>query len=123
MFENIGGKIKALSKAICWLGIIASVIIAIILWSTNSYRSPTIGIGFGVLIGGCVFSYLGSMASYAFGELVENSTRQVEQNNKAAQEQKELINQLQSLIEAKKLSSPDKKAKETDDISLNMIEL
>ena len=72
MFENIGGKLKALSKAICWLGIIASVIVSFVLLGVNSYYNRTAVTGIIVLFVGCLGSYLGSMFTYAFGELVED---------------------------------------------------
>ena len=31
MFDNIGGKIKAVAKVICWIGIITSIIIGFIM--------------------------------------------------------------------------------------------
>ena len=74
MFDNIGGKIKILAKVLCWLGIITSVICAIALWTQNDYYTPTIVIGFAVLIGGCLFSWVGSFFMYGFGELIEATT-------------------------------------------------
>lgn len=71
MFENIGGKLKKLAGIECWLGIIVSVIYSIIL-GMNSYYNLTAAAGLGILIGGCLLSYLGSMTTYAFGELVED---------------------------------------------------
>ena len=74
MFDNIGGKIKTLAQVICWIGIIASVIWAISLWSQNSRYYNTIGLGFGVLVGGSLSSWLGSFFMYGFGELIEETT-------------------------------------------------
>ena len=75
MFDNIGGKIKNLATVICVIGIIASVILAIALWSQNDKYNPTVALGFGVLIGGCVGSWVGSFFMYGFGELIEETTR------------------------------------------------
>jgi len=72
MFRNIGGKLKSLAKVSCWIGIVASVIAAIALWSTNSYRNPTIGNGFAVFIGGTFASWIGSWFTYAFGQITED---------------------------------------------------
>lgn len=72
MFHNIGKKLQILAKVFCWIGIIASIILAIALWSQNSYRNPTGAIGFGVLIGGCAGSWLSSAFLYAFGQLVDD---------------------------------------------------
>lgn len=81
MFDNIGGKIKTLAVVVCVVGMIASLIFAIVLWSMDSYRTPTVALGFGVLIGGCVVSWVGSFFSYGFGELIEETTlnRQINQ--------------------------------------------
>ena len=79
MFDNIGGKIKNLAQVLCWIGIIVSVICAIALWTQNSYRNQTVALGFGVLIGGALSSWIGSFFVYGFGELIEETmlTRQV----------------------------------------------
>lgn len=72
MFTKIGEKLKAVAVAFCWIGMIASFIIAVVLWKQNSYRNPTAGLGFGVLIGGCLVSWLGSMGCYAIGQITED---------------------------------------------------
>lgn len=71
MFENIGGKIKGLAYTISILGMIASVIIAIVLFWQNSYNNPTTGTGFAVLIGGCLVSWVSGFFTYGFGEHLE----------------------------------------------------
>lgn len=75
MFENIGGKIKALAKVLCWIGIIASVISAIAMWGQNSSYSPTILPGILILVLGCLLSWIGSFFAYGFGQLIENTDR------------------------------------------------
>ncbi len=73
MFDNIGGKIKALAKVVCWCGIIASTICAIAAWSQNSrYQNNTIN-GIIILVVGCLISWIGSFYTYGFGQLIENS--------------------------------------------------
>ena len=81
MFDNIGGKIKTLAAVLCYIGIIASLMIAIVLWTQNSYHNATVALGFGVLIGGCIGSWVGSFFMYGFGELIEETTltRQINQ--------------------------------------------
>lgn len=74
MFDNIGGKLKGLAKVTSVLGMIVSVITAIALFCTNSHYSPTIGLGFVVLIGGCVGSWVAGFFTYGFGELIEKQT-------------------------------------------------
>lgn len=75
MFDNIGGKLKTVAKAVFVLGIIASVILAASLgkdkWGDFSFGSFLL-----ILISGCVVSYLSVMTLYGFGQLIENSDRQ-----------------------------------------------
>lgn len=74
MFNNIGGKIKGLAKVLCLVGIAVSAIGAIALWCANSYYQPTIVPGFIVLIVGSVGSWLSSLFTYGFGELIDRVT-------------------------------------------------
>lgn len=80
MFENIGGKIKALAKVICWIGIIACVVIAIVMFvqAGETYyrgeRTTLIITGILVMTVGSLLSWVSSFVLYGFGELVENST-------------------------------------------------
>ena len=71
MFKNIGGKIKALAKVICWIGIIGSVLAGIGMMVADEDM-----IVYGLLIMpiGALMSWIGSFMLYGFGELVENST-------------------------------------------------
>lgn len=70
MFDNIGGKIKGLAMVVCWIGIIASVIGAIALWVSTEAFWP----GFGVLAAGAISSWLGSLFTYGFGEIIDQLT-------------------------------------------------
>lgn len=72
MFDDIGKKLQSRAKVLCWIGIIASIIGAFVLWSQDSYRNPTGDLGLGVLIGGCAGSWLTSAFLYGFGQLVED---------------------------------------------------
>ena len=73
MFENIGGKIKGMAKFFCWAGIILSVIIGIIyLSNSNRYQDLTTQ-GIVILIVGPICSWLGSLMTYGFGELIERA--------------------------------------------------
>lgn len=83
MFNNIGKKIKALAKAVCWIGIIFSWVLAIVFaifyfyFSGGFYDDGDIIIGLLVtlVIGGVgtIFSWLGSFFTYGFGELVDKT--------------------------------------------------
>ena len=94
MFSNIGRKIKVLAKVFCWLGIIGSVIIGVLMISGSSYFTAISGnlsndaaaFAAGSLgaFGGIVFIIVGSLLSwissfvlYGFGKLVDNSSELV----------------------------------------------
>lgn len=81
MFDNIGGKIKGLASFICWVGIIACVIIGIVMIvsATSGYRtdSEMVFLGIVTMIVGSLLSWVGSFVLYGFGELVENSAELV----------------------------------------------
>ena len=81
MFENIGGKIKALAQVVCWIGIIASVICGIIMMTIGEAGFNLVG--FLIMILGSLFSWIGSFMTYGFGQLIENTdTLVVEKTNK-----------------------------------------
>lgn len=84
MFDNIGKKIKSLSIVLCWVGIIAYVIVAIIMFinaSEGPYRTEGLytGLGFAFLIGGPLLSWVSSFFMYGFGELIDK-TCDIERN-------------------------------------------
>lgn len=80
MFDRIGGKIKTLAVIGFVCGVLLSLISAIMLWTANSYRNPTVLAGIGVLLGGCLASWIGSFFTYGFGELIEETSRNREIN-------------------------------------------
>lgn len=71
MFNNIGGKIKALAKIVCWLGIIASVLSGIILIAAGGTQNIVTGIV--TIVVGALSSWIGSFLVYGFGELIDNT--------------------------------------------------
>ena len=88
MYSNIGGKFKVLAQVIAWIGIFFSFIAGInIIVSGNAmgriaYSDEISGVasvvGFLVIVIGSLFSWLGSFVLYGFGQLVENSDRQLQ---------------------------------------------
>lgn len=123
MFDNIGGKLKTLAIITFWIGIIGSIVGAIALWSANSYYTPTTGLGFVVLIAGCLLSYLSSMGLYAFGELVETSCEQTELAQQNAKAQAELAAKLQQLLESRPTPASAPMAGGTDDVASHLLDL
>lgn len=85
MFDNIGGKIKSVAKAICWIGIIASIIIGFVMLVQDD---DTALAGVLILVLGSLGSWIGSFVTYGFGQLVENSDILVQQSNKMPSEPK-----------------------------------
>ncbi|MCR5352679.1 MAG: hypothetical protein K6D98_00045, partial [Clostridiales bacterium] len=86
MFNNIGGKIKALAKVLCWIGIAIFVIFAFIMFinSFNNLRSTgefyfIIGLIF--LIVGPILAWVSSFLLYGFGELIETNC-EIERNTR-----------------------------------------
>ncbi len=82
MFDNIGGKINALAKVLCWIGIVLSVIFGIAIMTSGNARLALNGnyaSGSSVVVGliftvfGCLISWIGSFFAYGFGQLIENS--------------------------------------------------
>ena len=73
MFENVGAKIMGVAKVICWVGIIISVIMGLIMMAAGGvlYGILTIAVG-------SIMSWLGSLTTYGFGRLIENTDILVE---------------------------------------------
>ena len=76
MFNNIGKKIKTLAAVICWIGIISSVIAAIVLficgldWGDEAFFFLMAIL---VLVAGSLVSWIGSFFTYGFGELIDKT--------------------------------------------------
>ena len=74
-FENIGGKIKNLAKWSCWITILLTWVGATICFFILLFTKGTFFVAFLVPIAAILYSLLiwvGSWATYAFGEYVEN---------------------------------------------------
>lgn len=79
MFDNIGSKIKTVAKVVCWIGIIASIIIGFVLMVQDD---DTAFAGILTMILGSLGSWIGSFMTYGFGQLIENSDILVKQGQK-----------------------------------------
>ena len=85
MFDDVGKKIKIVASVICWIGIIISCMLGILLIYTdgqlhiNNYtfytytRTELIIEGFVLMAVGSIISWIVSIMIYGFGELVDNS--------------------------------------------------
>lgn len=72
MFENIGNKIKALAQIITWMGIISSIVSGILLIVNNN---DMIFLGIVIIVVGSLGAWISSFLLYGFGQLVENSDK------------------------------------------------
>ena len=79
MFDNVGSKCMKLAKFVCWLGIVLSVLTAVIMIivGASSGSSPEgmtmLVYGIFLLIAGPLCSWPSSLGLYAIGEAAENS--------------------------------------------------
>ena len=80
MFDNIGGKIKILSRVIGLIGVVSSIIGMIGTWINGGFSRYGAG-GFtiflsGLLVGalGCLASWIGAFFSYGFGQLIGDTS-------------------------------------------------
>ena len=72
MWSDMGQKLKILAQVICVLGMIASLVYAIIIWSQKNQPS-TFWPGLLMLVAGCILSWVGSWILYGFGLIVERA--------------------------------------------------
>ena len=74
MFDNIGRKIKTLAQAVCWIGIVCSVISGIV---TISIDDDLAFLGIIIIVIGSLISWVSSFTLYGFGQLIENTDQLV----------------------------------------------
>ena len=88
MFKNIGKKIKVLAKVLCWIGIVCSIIIGLLVillgasGGVEVSEVPGVDVsvsgvgsivaGVVIIVLGCLISWIGSFTTYGFGELIDN---------------------------------------------------
>ena len=77
MFDEIGKKIKSLAQILCWVGVIAYIILAIVMFvkAGDSWRTEDLfkGLGWFFLIVGPIISVIEGMLIYGFGELIDSN--------------------------------------------------
>jgi hypothetical protein len=87
MFTNIGKKIKALAKVICWIQIVIYIITAIVMFviASESYTEGFyIALAFAFLIIGPIFAWFSSFFMYGFGELIDKAC-EIERNTRGGE--------------------------------------
>ena len=96
MFDNIGKKLMDVAKILCWLGIIASLILGIALIAIgtadtsryNDQATSSVITGIIIIVVGCITSWISSIALYGFGQLIEDNKamRRLMEENVAKQQ-------------------------------------
>ena len=81
MFDNIGKKIKTLTKVVCWIGMILTLALGIVLVAVYSNN---VAIGIPIMVGGPLLCWIGSFLMYGFGELVDRTMSIEEMMRKGA---------------------------------------
>ena len=86
MFDNIGKKIKSLASILCWVGIIAYVIAAIIMIAigVDEYEDGLTAFGVILLFVGPLMSWISSFFMYGFGELIDKAC-DIERNTRGGE--------------------------------------
>lgn len=100
-----GPKVIRLAKLTLVLGIIASILWAIILWAGDSCYASAIG--FGILIGGIAASFLVAISLQAFGELLQDT----HENKALLKKQVELLKKQVALLKEQPFQSAAESAK------------
>ena len=68
MFNNIGGKIKALAQVVCWIGIMCAVIVG---FGMIAMDEDAFVVGLVIIIIGSLISWISSFTLYGFGEIID----------------------------------------------------
>ena len=79
MFDDVGGKIKKYAKVVFWIGAILAGLMVLLTIIEGVNSSEGLAYAIGALIGGGImvlFSWLGCLFVYAYGEIAEQSEMQ-----------------------------------------------
>lgn len=105
MYENIGEKIKILSKIIFYIQAIGSAIGGLAVMTMDA-NEETVLIGLLLLFLGPVLAWVSSWVLYGFGQLIDNTDKLVEFNEKkfdnADETPFEMVNEYEALELCKK---------------------
>lgn len=72
MYDKIGKKLMTLAKYICFSGIAASALAAIMIWVDDTKPEPDFLSGLVVLVTGSLASWVGSWLTYAVGQMTDD---------------------------------------------------
>lgn len=108
MFSNIGEKIKTLAEVICIIGIVVSIIAAIVMFSNSE-----IGLGFLLLILAPLLFWISSFALYGFGEIIVLLKQNIDK-------QTEIIKKLDNKHDFVRETAKEEPINELQDIEANL---
>lgn len=108
MFSNIGEKIKTLAEVICIIGIVASIIAAIVMFSNSE-----IGLGFLLLILAPLLFWISSFTLYGFGEIIVLLKQNIDK-------QTEIIKKLDTKHDFVRETAKEEPINELQDIEANL---
>ncbi len=109
MFDNIGGKIKILAQAVCWIGIICAVIFGSVMIINDKDLAF---MGFMVMIIGSLVAWVSSFTLYGFGQLIENTDKLVLNIEKTQYKDDDIYTEEDLLTEIKKENYQDPRLKD-----------
>lgn len=111
MFNDCGEKIKNVAKILCWIGVIASIIFALVMFAKAdaSWRTEDLfkGLGWLFLIAGPIVSFINGLLMYGFGELIENTSSldtytksiyKISKNSAKANESDDNVSEIKELL-------------------------
>ena len=108
MFSNIGEKIKTLAEVICIIGIVVSIIAAIVMFSNSE-----IGLGFLLLILAPLLFWISSFTLYGFGEIIVLLKQNIDK-------QTEIIKKLDNKPDFVRETAKEEPINELQDIEANL---
>ncbi len=111
MFNNCGEKIKNVAKILCWVGVIASIILSRVMFmkAEDSYLTEDLFqcLGWLFSIAGPIISLINGLLMYGFGELIENtassdtytkSVCEIPANSASANETDDNVSEIKKLL-------------------------
>ena len=97
MYNDVGKKLKTMAENVCILGILISIIAGLVILffgalsdSDAGVKGIVVVVGICVAGGGSITAWLGSIFTYAFGELVDKTASTYETNCKVLRALEEL---------------------------------
>lgn len=110
MYKNVGKQIKTIASIICYSGVALSVIIGLVSLFQSDGDGPLAFVGLGIIVVGSLISWLGSIFTYGFGELIDTNckiARGVQISEKETVDFDKKIAELQKLFEADLISEDE----------------